>query len=202
MNAIIGQPISRVDGPAKVTGQAIYAAEFNLRNMAYAALVHSTIACGRIDRLDTAQAEQAPGVLSVISHLNAERLPYEPLDKRPPVDPKAGEQLHVFQVLTYCSLASRSRWCLRKPRNKHAQPPPWCRLRIMSKWRQPNCGMSARSHRPKPRPRRDVPAEPEAMQQQNSPRQRSKWRCGAATSASTTMRLNHTPPLLSGTVTT
>ena len=30
MNAIIGQPISRVDGPAKVTGQAIYAAEFNL----------------------------------------------------------------------------------------------------------------------------------------------------------------------------
>jgi xanthine dehydrogenase YagR molybdenum-binding subunit len=97
MNAIIGQPISRVDGPAKVTGQAIYAAEFNLRNMAYAALVHSTIACGRIDRLDTAQAEQAPGVLSVISHLNAERLPYEPLDKRPPVDRKAGEQLHVFQ---------------------------------------------------------------------------------------------------------
>ena len=40
MNAIIGQPISRVDGPAKVTGQAIYAAEFNLRNVAYAALVH------------------------------------------------------------------------------------------------------------------------------------------------------------------
>jgi xanthine dehydrogenase YagR molybdenum-binding subunit len=97
MNAIIGQPISRVDGPAKVTGHAIYAAEFNLRNMAYAALVQSTIARGRIDRLDASHAEQAPDVLTVISHLNAERLPYEPLEKRPPVDPKSGEQLHVFQ---------------------------------------------------------------------------------------------------------
>ena len=97
MNAIIGQPISRVDGPAKVTGQAIYAAEFNLRNMAYAALVHSTIARGRIERLDATSAEQAPGVLAVISHMNAEHLPYKSLEKRPPVDPKAGEQLHVFQ---------------------------------------------------------------------------------------------------------
>lgn len=97
MNALIGQPISRVDGPAKVTGQAIYAAEFNLRNMAYAALVHSTIARGRIERLDATSAEQAPGVLAVISHLNAEHLPYKSLEKRPPVDPKAGEQLHVFQ---------------------------------------------------------------------------------------------------------
>ena len=41
MNAIIGQPISRVDGPAKVTGQAVYAAEFRLHNLAYAALVSS-----------------------------------------------------------------------------------------------------------------------------------------------------------------
>jgi xanthine dehydrogenase YagR molybdenum-binding subunit len=97
MNAIIGQPISRVEGPAKVTGQAIYAAEFNLRNMAYAALVHSTIARGRIEQLDATDAEQAPGVLAVISHLNAEHLPYKSLEKRPPVDPKAGEQLHVFQ---------------------------------------------------------------------------------------------------------
>ena len=97
MNAIIGQPISRVDGPAKVTGQAIYAAEFNLRNVAYAALVQSTIAHGRIEHLDATSAEQAPGVLAVISHLNAERLPYKSLEKRPPVDPKAGEQLHVFQ---------------------------------------------------------------------------------------------------------
>jgi xanthine dehydrogenase YagR molybdenum-binding subunit len=97
MNAIIGQPISRVDGPAKVTGQAIYAAEFNLRGLAHAALVHSTIAKGRITGIDSSAAERAPGVLAVISHENADRLPYRPLEQRPVVDPKSGEQLHVFQ---------------------------------------------------------------------------------------------------------
>jgi xanthine dehydrogenase YagR molybdenum-binding subunit len=43
------------------------------------------------------QAEGAPGVLAVITHLNAPKLPYKPLEKRPPVDPQAGEQLHIFQ---------------------------------------------------------------------------------------------------------
>lgn len=36
-------------------------------------------------------------MLAVISHLNAQHLPYQPLEKRPPVDPQAGEQLHIFQ---------------------------------------------------------------------------------------------------------
>jgi xanthine dehydrogenase YagR molybdenum-binding subunit len=97
MNAFVGQPISRVDGPAKVTGQAIYAAEFKLQNMAHAALVHSTIAKGRITGIDASAAERAPGVLAVITHENADRLPYRALEKRPPVDPKAGDQLRVFQ---------------------------------------------------------------------------------------------------------
>jgi xanthine dehydrogenase YagR molybdenum-binding subunit len=97
VNAIIGQPISRVDGPAKVTGQAVYAAEFNLRNLAHAALVHSTISHGRITGIDVSAAQRAPGVLAVISHENADRLPYRPLQQRPQVDPKAGEQLHVLQ---------------------------------------------------------------------------------------------------------
>jgi len=97
MNAIVGQPISRVDGPAKVTGQAIYAAEFKLHNMAHAALVHSTIPSGRIIMIDPSEALRAPGVLSVITHENAPRLPYRPLEEQPQVDPKSGDQLHVFQ---------------------------------------------------------------------------------------------------------
>jgi xanthine dehydrogenase YagR molybdenum-binding subunit len=98
MNAFVGQPISRVEGPEKVTGQATYAAEFRLRTMAFAALVTSSVAKGRIATIDHAEAEQMPGVIAVISHLNAPRLPYHPLEKRPPVDPQAGERLHVFQV--------------------------------------------------------------------------------------------------------
>jgi xanthine dehydrogenase YagR molybdenum-binding subunit len=93
----VGQSISRVEGPEKVTGHATYAAEFRLRNMAFAALVTSSVANGRIAEIVQAEAQQMPGVIAVISHLNAPRLAYHPLEQRPPVDPQAGEQLHVFQ---------------------------------------------------------------------------------------------------------
>jgi xanthine dehydrogenase YagR molybdenum-binding subunit len=97
MNAVIGEPIPRVDGPAKVTGQATYAAEFRLPGLCHAAVVLSTIPRGRIARIDTTAAAGAPGVLAVLTHENAPRLAYEPLPQRPQVDPKSGEQLHVLQ---------------------------------------------------------------------------------------------------------
>lgn len=97
MNAFTGQPISRVDGPEKVTGQALYAAEFRLPNLAYAAMVTSTEGHGWITGIDSVHASRMPGVIAVITHENAMRLPYKQLDKRPPVDPQSGEQLHVQQ---------------------------------------------------------------------------------------------------------
>jgi xanthine dehydrogenase YagR molybdenum-binding subunit len=75
----IGRPVSRVDGPVKVRGQAPYAAEFPLDGMLYAALVFSTIAKGRIATLDTAAAEVAPGVALVMTHRNAPRMAPMPL---------------------------------------------------------------------------------------------------------------------------
>ncbi len=98
MNALIGQPVSRVDGPVKVTGQASYAAEFRLRTLAYGAIVPSRIASGRISKLDASAAERAPGVLPVIWHENCERLPYHKLDPVPIVDPKSGQPLRVMQT--------------------------------------------------------------------------------------------------------
>ena len=71
----VGAPLDRVDGYLKVTGGARYAAEHPIEGLAHAVLVQSTIARGRIARLDTAAAEAAPGVLAVISHLNAPKLP-------------------------------------------------------------------------------------------------------------------------------
>ncbi len=97
MSGVIGQPVSRVDGRAKVTGSATYAGEFHLSNFAYAALVLSTVPRGTIAKIETAEAEHAPGVRAVITHLNAPRLAYLPLAERPAVDPKSGEQLRVFQ---------------------------------------------------------------------------------------------------------
>jgi xanthine dehydrogenase YagR molybdenum-binding subunit len=96
-NAVIGSPVSRVDGPAKVRGQATYAAEFRPEGLAYAALVLATVPSGRVKRIETTAAQAAPGVIAVIHHENAPRLAYAPLKKRPLVDPKAGEPLHVFQ---------------------------------------------------------------------------------------------------------
>jgi xanthine dehydrogenase YagR molybdenum-binding subunit len=65
----IGRPIDRADGRLKVTGGARYTAEYDLPNLAYAALLQSTIARGRITSLDTSTAEAAPGVLAILSHL-------------------------------------------------------------------------------------------------------------------------------------
>ena len=97
MTAIIGEPVSRVDGRAKVTGQARYAAEFRPDGMAHAAVVTSTIARGRIAAIHAEAAEAAPGVLLVVTYRNAPRLPYVPQSPRPAVDPQNGDRLHVLQ---------------------------------------------------------------------------------------------------------
>ncbi|MBR8839848.1 MAG: xanthine dehydrogenase family protein molybdopterin-binding subunit [Stigonema ocellatum SAG 48.90 = DSM 106950] len=74
MSSIIGQPISRVDGVLKVTGGARYSSDIPLANLAHAVVLHSTIAKGRITQINTTAAEQAPGVLGIVTHLNAPKL--------------------------------------------------------------------------------------------------------------------------------
>jgi xanthine dehydrogenase YagR molybdenum-binding subunit len=70
----IGAAITRLDGPAKVTGTARYAFEHAYGDAAYAFLVQSTIARGRVTAVDTAAATALPGVLTVLTHENAPRL--------------------------------------------------------------------------------------------------------------------------------
>ncbi|MGI4832108.1 MAG: xanthine dehydrogenase family protein molybdopterin-binding subunit [Janthinobacterium lividum] len=71
----IGQPLRRVEGRLKVTGQARYAAEHPVAGVVHGVLVLSTIARGRITQLDISAAAQAPGVLGTVSHLNCLRVP-------------------------------------------------------------------------------------------------------------------------------
>jgi xanthine dehydrogenase YagR molybdenum-binding subunit len=73
MNAI-GEPISRVDGRLKVTGSARYNGDISLQTVAHAAIVYSTIANGRVESIDTSAAENAPGVLAVLTHNNMPRM--------------------------------------------------------------------------------------------------------------------------------
>src|SRR5262245_17142247 len=68
MARYIGAAISRIDGSAKVTGAARYAAEFNETGLAHGSVVVSTIPRGRIAGIDTSAATAVPGVLAVLTH--------------------------------------------------------------------------------------------------------------------------------------
>ena len=75
MAPYIGTPTSRVDGVAKVTGAAKYAAEFNAPGLAHGSVVSATIAGGRITRIDTGAAQNVDGVLTVLTHENRPPMP-------------------------------------------------------------------------------------------------------------------------------
>ena len=66
---------NRYDGVAKVTGRAKYAAEFYQPGMLYAVMLQSTIASGEILKMETQDAENAPGVVKVLTPFNAPQLP-------------------------------------------------------------------------------------------------------------------------------
>jgi xanthine dehydrogenase YagR molybdenum-binding subunit len=74
MESYIGTPTSRVDGRAKVTGTAQYAGEFKASNLAYGSIVTSTIAKGRIARIDTSRALTVEGVIDVLTHENRPKM--------------------------------------------------------------------------------------------------------------------------------
>src|SRR5688572_7122822 len=84
MARYIGKEMSRVDGVAKVTGKAKYAAEFQVPNLAYGFITTSTIAKGTIKSIDTKDAESSPGVVRVFTHLNTPKLGPNATEDAPP----------------------------------------------------------------------------------------------------------------------
>jgi xanthine dehydrogenase YagR molybdenum-binding subunit len=74
MAPYIGTAVSRVDGVAKVTGAAKYAAEVNVPGLVYGSVVGASIAKGRITRIDTSAALSVDGVLTVLTHENRPRM--------------------------------------------------------------------------------------------------------------------------------
>ena len=64
----LGADIGRLDGPQKVIGAATYAYEHPLTDPAYVHPLLSTVAGGRIARIDAVQARALPGVLAVLTH--------------------------------------------------------------------------------------------------------------------------------------
>ena len=84
MPRYIGKEMSRVDGVAKVTGKAKYAAEFQVPNLAHGFIVLSTITKGTIASIDTREAERSPGVIRVFTHLNTPRMGPGSSEEAPP----------------------------------------------------------------------------------------------------------------------
>src|SRR5262249_36515583 len=69
---LIGKPLTRVDGPLKVTGRAKYSYEYRgIKDTAYGYIVGATIGKGRISGIDTSRAEAVPRVLAVLTYQNA-----------------------------------------------------------------------------------------------------------------------------------
>ncbi|WP_433125524.1 xanthine dehydrogenase family protein molybdopterin-binding subunit [Micromonospora sp. CA-240977] len=74
MSPAIGGTLNRVDGRFKVRGESRYSAEVPVTNLAHAVVVNAKIASGRITAIDTSEAEQAEGVLAVLTHRNLGRV--------------------------------------------------------------------------------------------------------------------------------
>jgi xanthine dehydrogenase YagR molybdenum-binding subunit len=81
----VGKPLDRVDGAIKVKGEANFSADIKMDNLAYAALVFSDITKGKILKINPTEAENAAGVLKVLSHESAQKI------KPPPVFDPSGD---------------------------------------------------------------------------------------------------------------
>ncbi|MBI4525889.1 MAG: xanthine dehydrogenase family protein molybdopterin-binding subunit [Deltaproteobacteria bacterium] len=64
---VVGVPTPRVEGELKVSGKAIYAVDVVLPGMLWGKVLRSTIASGRILRIDASKAEKLPGVKAVVT---------------------------------------------------------------------------------------------------------------------------------------
>jgi xanthine dehydrogenase YagR molybdenum-binding subunit len=74
----VGQPLTRRDGPLKVTGHATYAADNHPSGMLYAVMAVSSAARGRVASLDVAAAKTHPGVVEVMTPANRPPLAMDP----------------------------------------------------------------------------------------------------------------------------
>jgi len=72
---VVGKRLPRVDGPARVTGGAIYAADLKLPGMVHAMTLRSPHAHARIHGIDTSRALALKGVLAVVTAADFPELP-------------------------------------------------------------------------------------------------------------------------------
>lgn len=66
----VGQPISRLEGHLKVTGEAKYAGEYEAENLLYGYVVNSSITKGKVKSIQTSEVKKIEGIIEVFTHEN------------------------------------------------------------------------------------------------------------------------------------
>ncbi len=66
-SSAVGRSIDRIDGPAKVAGEAKFTGDLEVAGMAFGRVLRSPLARATIDRIDTSAAEAIPGVIAVLT---------------------------------------------------------------------------------------------------------------------------------------
>ncbi|WP_305782625.1 xanthine dehydrogenase family protein molybdopterin-binding subunit [Symbioplanes lichenis] len=67
----VGRPLGRIEGPAKVTGEALYAAEYPVKDVTYAWVVQSPVPRGTLNAVVVDPLTEDDDVLAVLWHGNA-----------------------------------------------------------------------------------------------------------------------------------
>ena len=86
----IGEPLSRIDGPDKVSGRAKYAADHHAKDLAYGWIVSSAIAKGTIISIDETATRAVQGVVEVLTHKNRPHISWFNRSYRDEVAPPGG----------------------------------------------------------------------------------------------------------------
>ena len=64
---VVGAPVARAEGPDKVTGRSIYAADVHLPGLLWGKILRSPYPHARIRRIDASKARRVQGVRAVIT---------------------------------------------------------------------------------------------------------------------------------------
>jgi xanthine dehydrogenase YagR molybdenum-binding subunit len=170
MMSNFGQPITRADGPIKVTGAACYAGDQNQPAQLYGVFVASVIPAGRVTAIDAKAALFMPGVVRVLVatdlprvHADLDKITVPPLATRfmpmqtdhivhegQPVAMVLAETLEAAEAGATASGSAMSE----RPASsrKKRQPRPLIRRRADTPWRTRSS--LGRATRPRPsRPR-------------------------------------------------
>ncbi|RVX46399.1 xanthine dehydrogenase YagR molybdenum-binding subunit [Nonomuraea polychroma] len=94
MTGLVGQGVPRVEGRAKVTGAARYAADNEVTGVLHGFLVMSTIARGEVTEIDTRAALAHPGVVAVYTHADMPKLTVPDFPYNRPFIPMQDTRVH------------------------------------------------------------------------------------------------------------